>query len=241
MITKNKLKIRNFLPLLVVASAVMFLASCSSGNKFASSFNKRHYTKGHFSDPVAKVKTDYNTSTAATMTHKVAKPAEIKDAPATHTNKAGINNNTQTPPVTVAANSNHKSGKNSSITVHSSKSKGLSVTKGSSNNSQNSTQKENTISKSESEGGDTHYNNPSSGGNVNILAIVGFICGTLGLILCWFGAGILFLIAGLICSIIALKREGNHTLALLGLIFSIIGLLLWIIVFLILIVILSTL
>ena len=31
----------------------------SNGGRLASSFNKRHYTKGHFSDPVGKVNTTY--------------------------------------------------------------------------------------------------------------------------------------------------------------------------------------
>ena len=42
---------------------VTFVFSCNSGNTVASNFGKRKYTRGHFNDPVAKVKTNYSTGT----------------------------------------------------------------------------------------------------------------------------------------------------------------------------------
>ena len=44
------------------------LASCSSSNQFASSFSKRKYTTGHFSDPVAKVKAPNVNASVLTVT-----------------------------------------------------------------------------------------------------------------------------------------------------------------------------
>jgi hypothetical protein len=58
MITTIYSKSRKLFPFALVAFAIAILASCSSSNQFASSFGKRKYTTGHFSDPVAKVKTD---------------------------------------------------------------------------------------------------------------------------------------------------------------------------------------
>ena len=40
--------------------AVVALSYCTTAPKTASSFGKRKYTKGHFSDPVAKIKTEYS-------------------------------------------------------------------------------------------------------------------------------------------------------------------------------------
>jgi hypothetical protein len=49
-----------------------FLFSCSSSNQLASSFGKRKYMKGHFSDPIASVKTKYRPTV-----NIVAEPAPV--------------------------------------------------------------------------------------------------------------------------------------------------------------------
>ena len=67
MLTTIYSKSGKLFPIALVVFAIAFLASCSSSNQFASSFSKRKYTNGHFSDPVAKVKAsdkpgNYNSS-----------------------------------------------------------------------------------------------------------------------------------------------------------------------------------
>jgi hypothetical protein len=43
----------------LLAGGIAFFSYCSTSPKTASSFGKRKYTKGYFSDPVAKLKMDY--------------------------------------------------------------------------------------------------------------------------------------------------------------------------------------
>ena len=59
MLTKYFSKAGNWFKLILLFTGLSFLTYCSSNNSVVSSFGKRKYTKGHFSDPVAKVKTDY--------------------------------------------------------------------------------------------------------------------------------------------------------------------------------------
>ena len=65
--------LRKLTPIVVTAIILSMLASCSSSNQMASSFSKRKYMPGHFSDPIAKVKTEaVNTiASAANSTKKV--------------------------------------------------------------------------------------------------------------------------------------------------------------------------
>lgn len=48
---------RKLFPIAFIAFALTILASCSSSNQLVSSFSKRKYTNGHFSDPAAKLNT----------------------------------------------------------------------------------------------------------------------------------------------------------------------------------------
>ena len=59
MLTKHFSKVRNLLRVTLLFGVVALLSYCTSSPKTASSFGKRKYTKGHFSDPVAKVKMEY--------------------------------------------------------------------------------------------------------------------------------------------------------------------------------------
>src|SRR5271154_1061058 len=58
----NHSKIIRFSQFILLFGAITFLSYCTSSPKTASNFGKRKYTKGHFSNPVAKVKTEYNPS-----------------------------------------------------------------------------------------------------------------------------------------------------------------------------------
>lgn len=71
------LNFRKLIPIAIVAIVVSMLASCSSSNQFASSFSKRKYMAGHYSDPIAKVKVE--SKNAVTI--------------AANDNKKAINNN----------------------------------------------------------------------------------------------------------------------------------------------------
>jgi hypothetical protein len=64
-ITKNPNPMKNLYsslkkltPIVTLAIVLSMLASCSSSNQFASSFSKRKYMTGHYSDPIAKVKAE---------------------------------------------------------------------------------------------------------------------------------------------------------------------------------------
>ena len=81
MITKIYSQSRKLFPFALVAFAVAMLASCSS-TQVASSFSKRKYTNGRFSDPVAKVKTDFKRSNTTTVS-----------LPATQTDNGIVTNN----------------------------------------------------------------------------------------------------------------------------------------------------
>jgi hypothetical protein len=88
-------KSRKLFPIALVAFAVAMLASCSSSNQFASSFSKRKYTPGHFSDPVAKVKQgNANTATAAII---VDNKVEANNTLLTKNEKATVKTNFSTP------------------------------------------------------------------------------------------------------------------------------------------------
>jgi hypothetical protein len=54
---RNYSNLRKLIPFAIVAIVITMLASCSSSNQMASSFSKRKYMPGRFSDPIAKVKT----------------------------------------------------------------------------------------------------------------------------------------------------------------------------------------
>jgi len=61
MILTKFIKVQKLFKVLFLLGLVGFFAYCtSSNNKMASSFSKRKYTKGHFSDPVAKANLDYS-------------------------------------------------------------------------------------------------------------------------------------------------------------------------------------
>jgi hypothetical protein len=59
---KRHLKIIRFSQFILLFGAIALLPYCTSSPKTASNFGKRKYTKGHFSDRVAKVKTEYRPS-----------------------------------------------------------------------------------------------------------------------------------------------------------------------------------
>ena len=100
MITKYFSKTGNFFKFVFLCLAIAFLPYCSSSDRGASSFAKRKYTKGHFSDPVAKVKTDYKSYGAATTVSPVnhLQNTGVENTPFTKTT-ASANN--------IDANSNH--------------------------------------------------------------------------------------------------------------------------------------
>jgi hypothetical protein len=50
--------LKKLMPVAILAIVFSMLASCSSSNQFASSFSKRKYMTGHYSDPIAKVKVE---------------------------------------------------------------------------------------------------------------------------------------------------------------------------------------
>ncbi len=50
--------LKKLMPLAVLAIVISMLASCSSSNQVASSFSKRKYMAGHYSDPIAKVRVE---------------------------------------------------------------------------------------------------------------------------------------------------------------------------------------
>jgi hypothetical protein len=62
--------------LCLIAGVVLmsFLVSCGSSNQLASSFGKRKYMKGHFSDQIASIKTKYKASNI------IAEPAPVRYA-----------------------------------------------------------------------------------------------------------------------------------------------------------------
>ena len=50
--------LKKLMPLAILAIVFSMLASCSSSNQVASSFSKRKYLAGHYSDPIAKVRVE---------------------------------------------------------------------------------------------------------------------------------------------------------------------------------------
>jgi hypothetical protein len=65
--------LKKLMPIAILVIVLSMLASCSSSNQFASSFSKRKYMTGHYSDPVAKVKTEIgNAVNAITSDNKKA-------------------------------------------------------------------------------------------------------------------------------------------------------------------------
>ena len=93
MISTKFIKAQKLFKVLFLFGIVGFFAYCtSSTNKLASSFSKRKYTKGHFSDPVAKTNLDYSpygaNITLAPKNQLQAPPVE--NTPAAVNEKAGI-------------------------------------------------------------------------------------------------------------------------------------------------------
>lgn len=75
--------------------------------------------------------------------------------------------------------------------------------------------------------------------NTNTVALLSLIFGSLGMLLSFVGAGILFSIAGLVLGIIGIQKEPGNILAKLGIIFSTVGILLflaWVALFVILLI-----
>ncbi|HTA83586.1 MAG TPA: hypothetical protein VK783_11645 [Bacteroidia bacterium] len=65
--------LKKLMPVAILAIVFSMLASCSSSNQFTSSFSKRKYMTGHYSDPVAKVKVEIrNTANVASTDVKEA-------------------------------------------------------------------------------------------------------------------------------------------------------------------------
>jgi hypothetical protein len=67
-------------PVVVMAIILSMLASCSSSNQMASSFSKRKYMPGHFSDPIAKVKTGVENAIASAANDTKKAVNEIRTA-----------------------------------------------------------------------------------------------------------------------------------------------------------------
>jgi hypothetical protein len=129
MLTTSISKLRKLVPALFILLAVAFLSSCNSSNKVASSFGKRKYTKGHFSDPIAKLKMEYKPSNTAALSMAQPKKVEVKNTPAVQ--KSNTNAST-----TVAANNKATNAvantagtqtRHEALKVHSSKSTGISI------------------------------------------------------------------------------------------------------------------
>ena len=83
-------KLAKNISMVLLMVAVAFIFSCNSGSKIASSFGKRKYTKGHFYDPIAKVKTGFWKSHPTTLVSEqgVAQAPQIDNSTLTKTNSA---------------------------------------------------------------------------------------------------------------------------------------------------------
>lgn len=104
MILKNIIKAQKLFKVLFLFGVVGFFAYCtSSTNKMASSFSKRKYTKGHFSDPVAKTNPEYlpygSNIPAAAKNHLQAQVAD------NHTSTTDTKTNFNSPAKTASSNS----------------------------------------------------------------------------------------------------------------------------------------
>jgi hypothetical protein len=137
-IQTNPIKTTSFIAGLVV---ITFLVSCSSSNQLASSFGKRKYMKGHFSDPVSSIKGKLkpaNTVSDETPVHdaqkvqmpvlfslspvvvngKVISQSVIKPAPVFHKKQAHEKFNVVARPIPAENNSSLQASSDETITTY---------------------------------------------------------------------------------------------------------------------------
>ncbi len=216
-------KLRNLVPAALVFVTVGFLASCTSSNKVASSFGKRKYTHGHFSDPVAKVKTNYKPAGPALA---IAQPkgVDTKNTPAvqkfnSNTTTVATSDNKATAPV--AATNSVTKAKHGLLNINLSKSSGLSISSGSTTlslSSNNVSLKENSTN---SQAGYNEHGSSSSDSGMNhylkmclLFLAIWLICILLEIVFAVgtattgsagsFGLAVLFGLIGWICFIVSI-------------------------------------
>lgn len=175
--TNNFATVKKIFIFTLFCIGVTMLSYCtSSGGRGASSFAKRKYTKGHFSDPVAKVKTQYKSYDAPKITANTPKSATEYQA-----GKPGINPSASVPEASGNISSN-KSGKKADIYSQSSVTPDNSSTPVAGNNDASVTDNSEAKPWGDHNYGDMHRDDHHGGGPGGLL--LGWILCLVGSLLC---------------------------------------------------------